>query len=158
VSLAIEAQGEHASSYEGLGYVTYGDKGKLTVIISKGLYSFGCLVAYIVIIKDNFACAISHLLYGSNDVNQSSGWLKSTLGNQNFLTIILCSTIMLPLCLLRDVNPLERLSALKIIAVMLIVVIVIYLFFFVLSNENEEESGFMEHWIVVRGGVFERYV
>jgi hypothetical protein len=41
---------------------------------------------------------------------------------------------------------------------MLIVMIVIYLFLLVRSNENEEESGFVEHWIVVRGGVFEGYV
>jgi sodium-coupled neutral amino acid transporter 11 len=157
VSLAIESEGEHASSYESLGYAAYGRVGKLTVIISKGLYSFGTLVAYIVIIKDNFSFAILHLLYGDEDMLPAAGWLQSTLGNQNLVTIILCSTIMLPLCLLRDLTPLERFSALKIIAVMLIVVIVVYLFF-TLSDENSDEAGFGEHWMVVRGGMFERYV
>jgi sodium-coupled neutral amino acid transporter 11 len=159
VGLAIESEGEHASSYESLGYAAYGRVGKLTVIISKGLYSFGTLVAYIVIIKDNFSFAIVHLLYGDGDEDMlpAAGWLQSTLGNQNIVTIILCSTIMLPLCLLRDLTPLERFSALKIIAVMLIVVIVVYLFF-AHSDENSDEAGFGEHWMVVRGGMFERYV
>ena len=157
MSLAIEVQGEQASSYEGLGQVTCGEIGKLSVIISKGIYSFGCLVAYIVIIKDNFSLAVYHLLFGYNDdVNESQAFIQSTLSNQNLVTIFLCSSIMLPLCLLRDLKPLERFSALKISAVLLILIIVIYLFLF-LSHQKEEESSFVDHWFVVRGGVFERY-
>jgi amino acid permease len=155
VSLAVETQGEHSSSYESLGYATYGSTGKLIVIVSKGLYSFGCLVAYIVIIKDNFSLAITHLMYGTTDGDQSSGWLQSVLGNQDLVTIIMCLTIMLPLSLLRDLAPLERFSAFKITVVLFIVVIVIYLFFN-LSGEIDNDTGFVEHWIVIRGGAFER--
>jgi amino acid permease len=156
VSLALDAQGEHGSSYERLGYATYGSAGKLTVIVSKGLYSFGCLVAYIVIVKDNCSLAITHLIYGTADGDQSSGWLQSVLGNQNLVTIILCTTIMLPLSLLRDLAPLERFSAFKITVVLFIVMIVIFLFLN-LAGEIDKDTGFVEHWIVIRGGAFERY-
>jgi hypothetical protein len=103
VILATKSLGEHASLHESLGYATCGGVGKLTVIISKGLYSFGTLVAYIIaIIKANFFFAIVHLLYGdrNKDMLPAAGWLQSTLSNQNRFTIILCSTIILPFCLL----------------------------------------------------------
>jgi hypothetical protein len=63
---------------------------------------------------------------------------------------------MLPLSLLRDLAPLERFSAFKITVVLFIVVIVIFLFLN-LSGEIDNDTGFVEHWIVIRGGAFERY-
>jgi amino acid permease len=152
-------QGGHPSSYENLGFVTYGSIGRLVVIISKGLYSFGCLVAYVVIVKDNFSSALVHLIYGddSNDDVKTS-LLKSALSNQNFVTIFLCSTVMLPLSLLREVNLLERFSALKITAVSMIAAIVIYLFAVLDNDQQAPEGRFVDHWLLVHDGVFERYV
>lgn len=166
VDLAIESQDARATNYESLGLVTYGHVGKMTVIISKGLYSFGCLVAYMVIVKENFALALSHLLFGCNtdDDDDSSaddhvvptGALENILTNQYFVTIFFCTAVMLPLSMLRDMTPLERFSALKITVVCFIVVIVIYLFFVV--SDRRQETDFVNHWLVIHGGVFERWV
>jgi amino acid permease len=159
ISLAVQVQGVHPSSYENLGFVTYGSIGRLVVIISKGLYSFGCLVAYVVIVKDNFSFALVHLIYGDNgDDDEKTSLLKSALSNQNFVTIFLCSTVMLPLSLLREVKPLERFSALKITVVLMIVAIVIYLFAVLENGQQAPEGRFVDHWIFVYDGVFERYV
>ena len=157
---------QQESSYENLGYVTYGRIGKFVVIISKGLYSFGCNVAYIKIIQDNFSIAASQLLYGDEDQQRSdgaTGFVRSMIQDSNISTIILCTTIMFPLCLLRDLTPLERVSMLKVIAVMSIVIIVMYLFF-VLDDESKggaassssPQSDFVDHWLRIQDGVWER--
>ena len=160
VDLAMETSHLDAktTTYESLGYATYGDAGRTTVIVSKGLYSFGCMVAYIVIVKDNFSFALAHLIYGSDAENQGGSNAASLLGraltNQYFVTIFFSTSVMLPLCMLRDLTPLERFSALKITVVMLIVAIVMYLF--VMSDKQEPDV--VKHWLVVYGGVFERSV
>lgn len=153
IDLAL-ASGQPQPSYESLGFATYGDVGKFVVALSKGLYSFGCLVAYIVIIKDNFASAIAHMLYAGDNVDNELGPWQTFLTNQYSVTVFICTTVMLPLCMMRDVSPLERFSALKISVVILIVVIVVYLFF---TTEKVQPTGsFADHWLVVHTGVFER--
>ena len=159
VSLAVQVQEGRPSSYENLGFEAYGPIGRLVVIISKGLYSFGCLVAYVVIVKDNFSFALVHLLYGDNNGDgMNTSLLKSALSNQNFVTIFLCSTVMLPLSLLREVKPLERFSALKITVVLMIAAIVIYLFAIPESGQQALEGRFVDHWLFVYDGFIERYV
>jgi amino acid permease len=152
ISLAIEAQG---SSYENLGFVTYGSTGQLVVILSKGFYSFGSLVAYMVIVKENFSSAVTHLVYGVIDDENDN--LQSWLSNQNFVTILLSTAVMLPLSLLRDLTPLERFSAIKIVAVLLIAVIVIYLFATSGADQMQSETNqFVERWLCIYNGIFER--
>lgn len=159
IILAVQVQGGHPSSYENLGFVAYGSIGRLVVIISKGLYSFGCLVAYIVIVKDNFSFALVHLIYGDNDGDDvKTSLLKSALSDRNFVTIFLCSTVMLPLSLLREVKALERFSALKITVVLMIAAIVIYLFAVLENGQQALEGQFVDRWLMVYDGVFERYV
>ena len=152
------------STYESLGFATYGNAGKMSVILCKGLYSFGCLVAYIVIVKDNFALALAHLLYGDHVDHREQGALTKTVGtleqiltNQYFVTILFCTSVMLPLSMLRDVAPLERFSALKIIVVVLIVFFVMYRCF-VSDDRQKSADDFANHWLVIHGGVFERSV
>jgi amino acid permease len=159
VRLAVHVQGDYPSSYESLGFATYGSIGRLVVIISKGLYSFGSLVAYMVIVKDNFSSALVHLLYGDDDGNDvRTSLLKSAVSDQNFVTIFLCTTVMLPLSLLRDVKPLERFSALKITVVLMISAIVIYLFAVLENDQQAPEGRFVHHWLFVYDGIFQRYV
>jgi amino acid permease len=159
ITLAVQVQGGLPSSYENLGFMTYGSNGRLVVIISKGLYSFGCLVAYVVIVKDNFSFALVHLLYGDdNGDDVKTSLLKSAVSNQNFVTIFVCSAVMLPLSLLREVQPLERFSALKITVVLMIAAIVIYLFAVLDNGQQALEGRFVEHWLFVYDGIFERYV
>ena len=61
IQLSLETPGAHGS-YEDLGHVAFGTLGRLVIAASKFLYSFGCLVAYVVVIKDNLAPATFNLL------------------------------------------------------------------------------------------------
>ncbi|KAL7520337.1 hypothetical protein ACHAWX_005061 [Stephanocyclus meneghinianus] len=52
-------------TYEELGRAAYGTSGRLAVIFSKCLYSFGCLVAYVVVVRDNFGPALRRMAWNS---------------------------------------------------------------------------------------------
>jgi len=52
-------------TYEELGRAAFGSVGRMSVLLSKALYSFGCLIAYVVVIRDNFGLAIRRLAGGS---------------------------------------------------------------------------------------------
>ncbi|KAL3779695.1 hypothetical protein HJC23_010563 [Cyclotella cryptica] len=52
-------------TYEELGRAAYGTSGRLAVLLSKCLYSFGCLVAYVVVVRDNFGPALRRMLWDS---------------------------------------------------------------------------------------------
>lgn len=146
VELAVDS-----ATYEGLGYLAYGNAGEMTVVVSKGLYSFGSSVAYMVIVKDNLSSALLHFIYGDSSSDESST-LRNILQDQLLVTVFFCTTVMLPLSMLRDLAPLEKFSALKITAVLLIVVIVIYLY----AVSEKSPPDFVNHWLVIHGGVFER--
>lgn len=138
------------ASYEELGYRGFGNTGRYAVLSSKLLYSFGCLVAYVIVIKDNFAPAWLHLLYGDQP---DTSFLPNFLRNSDAVTWVVSVTVILPLCLLRDMTPLAGVSLLSVVAMVLIVVIVIYLF---VVNPNDEirEKGttLYEDWIEIRWG------
>jgi sodium-coupled neutral amino acid transporter 11 len=161
VTLAVREAG---GSYEQLGKVTYGKAGLVVIVVSKFVYSFGCMVAYIVIVKDNFGSAVKHLLFGTLQAKRLlsesfgiDGALASFLDKQDLVTFLLSATVMLPLCLLRDMTPLEKFSAIKIVAVLFIVLIVAYLFF---ANPNGsvrlEGGSTFQNWFEIRKGFLER--
>ena len=56
-------------TYEELGHAAFGSIGRLSVLLSKALYSFGCLIAYIIVVRDNFGPAIRRLTSGSPSLN-----------------------------------------------------------------------------------------
>ena len=153
VDLALESPIGGVSTYEGLGYATYQNSGRLVVILSKGLYSFGCLVAYIVIVRDNAAEAISYFLYEVLNT-QGGGTMQRILENREVVATFFSMTVMLPLCMLRELTPLERFSAFKISVLMMIVGIVIYLYVTSQETNQKQDSDFMNHWITIHGGVF----
>lgn len=142
-------------SYEALGAAAYGTAGRRLVMSSKFAYAFGCLVAYTVVLHDNFGPAMRHLLhyysfFGSNDDDDESSdhphhfrwWWKVMVTVPDWLlchdvwcTWTISSLTILPLCLLRDMTPLAGLSALSIGAMVAIVTIIIYLWYIDIDNE-----------------------
>ncbi|CAB9518452.1 Transmembrane amino acid transporter protein [Seminavis robusta] len=98
--LIIELSIETGGSYEQLGSYTYGTGGRILVMISKFLFAYGCMVAYIKIVKDNFPSAMLDM----------TGWALWEPNHANWVTICLSAMVMLPLSLLRDMTPLERVS------------------------------------------------
>ncbi|KAL7432566.1 hypothetical protein ACHAXM_005960 [Skeletonema potamos] len=63
-------------TYEELGRAAYGSTGRLAVLISKSMYSFGCLIAYVVVVRDNFGPALRRIINSDN-----GNWLN----DDNFL-------------------------------------------------------------------------
>jgi hypothetical protein len=81
--MSIQSNG----SYETLGKVAFGQAGWIAVLMSKFLYPFGCLIAYIVIIKDNMNVAVLHLLYGNHPSDTS--WFVHLLKREDVVTLLL---------------------------------------------------------------------
>lgn len=136
--LLIDLSESSGSSYEQLASQTYGRAGLVTVSASRFLYAYGCLVAYIKIIDDNFASAIE-------------GMIGRTL-NEHVVTVLISSTIILPLSLMRDTTPLERVSFLKVAVVVCILATVISLY---PANHRVDGGSFQTHWFNVHPGVIQ---
>jgi len=156
IELGLKTTAGINSSYEQLGEEAYGRHGKLAVLMSKGVFCFGGLIAIIIIVKDNFAPSMLHLLrVRSNNVNvEGTNWLTSVLLDDKLSTFVLSAVVMLPLSLLRDLTPLERFSAVKICTFIIIIFIVMYLYFTLVGKDPDVPAGgdFYERWLQVRGG------
>jgi solute carrier family 38 (sodium-coupled neutral amino acid transporter), member 11 len=147
---------QRSASYEELGFLAFGRSGNMAVLMSKFLYSFGCLVAYIIVVKDNFTPALQHFLYGSG---HNDAWFNKFLlqeGAEDTVTWFLGLFVILPLCLMRDMTPLSSLGAVSVALMCFIVLIVTYIF--VAEPEVHHHGGSnYENWIQVRPGYVERY-
>jgi amino acid permease len=153
IRLSIETEGAHGS-YEDLVQVGIGRPARRLVMVCKLLYSFGCLVAYIIVIKDNSAPALRNLIYGASDHHNSEDWFHLVLTNNSWFTWLVSLVWILPLCLLRDMTPLASLSVVSVVAMISIVGIVIYMYFFC-PEIGLSGGSFFEKWIEVRPGVLE---
>jgi sodium-coupled neutral amino acid transporter 11 len=153
IDLALETN-ETTSSYEDLGRVAFGTSGYLAVAISKGLFAFGCLVAYVVICKLSFAPACRSLFLEDPSSPPGEG-ITSIFFDETWSTLFLSATVMLPLSLMRDMTLLEKFSAAKIVIFMLIVLILIYLAMTISGDEigsAENPHAFREHWLAINPG------
>jgi len=140
------------ASYEDLGLIAFGKAGKYLVLWSKFAYAFGCLVAYTIVVKDNFASAMQHIVYGGG--HDESGFFYHFLSDdsaQENTTWVLGLFVLLPLSLLRDITPLEKISIVSVLAFIGIVGIVISLYF---TNPEIRVPGgtFQDHWLEVKPG------
>jgi len=149
------------NSYEDLGRAAYGAAGRLAVLISKTLYSFGCLVAYVIVVKDNFGPGLRNFIY-RNDGGSSAGldvsasWFAVLLEREDLLTFILSTLVILPLCLNRDMTTLSNFSIVSVFAMAAIVFIVAMLYFIDPNDEVRHEGGTTyENWFEVRPGLLE---
>lgn len=152
-------------SYEALGLAAFGPWGKSSVLWSKTFYSFGCLVAYIVVVRDNFGTALLHLLYPHQHpqhqtIHHSESsffpWLLSILlHNQDLQTLLLSTFVILPLCLLRDMTALSRFSVVSVFAMVAIVLIVMALFILDPAVRLPVTTTFYQRWIQIRPGLIE---
>jgi len=147
VALSVETEGARGS-FENLGAAAYGNWGRRAVVTAKGLFIFGCLVIYNVIFKDNFAPAAYHLLYSARPPD---GILAAFLRSSSLTTAILSTSILLPLCLLRSVQPLARFSVLKLCIFLYLVglVICLYIKSFAGWNITLDAQSFKKNWLAV---------
>ena len=148
--------GSYSISYEDLGQVAFGTIGRWIIAASKFLYSFGCLVAYVVVVKDNLAAATLNLMQHTCHHNHESTagdnviWtatlrsmlssLCAILGNRIETTWLVCIAIIFPLCLWRDMRPLASLSALSVASIVSIMVIILYLYLVDPNHEIQQQN------------------
>jgi amino acid permease len=152
IRLSVETP-EANQSYEGLAAAGLGVTGRVTVLVCKQFYSFGCLVAYIIVIKDNFAQGLKHLIFGC-DSPLASGWLHQLLSQESLFTWIVSFSCILPLCLLRDMTPLASFSVISVISMVSIVGIVIYIYF-ACPDIARPGGSIYENWLQIRPGVLD---
>lgn len=147
-----------SASYEELGFLAYGQIGRMAVLLSKFLYSFGCMVAYIIVVKDNFTPALQHFIYADGH-HHDNAWFNQFLskdGAEDTITWLLGSFVILPLCLLRDMTPLSSLGAVSIASMCAIVFIVIHIYI-TEPNVRQEGGSVYENWFEIRPGYVESW-
>ena len=152
IRLSVETPGA-AGSYEGLAAVSLGKTGWRLVTFSKFLYSFGCLVAYLVVMKDKLGASLLSLGHRLFQVSETTGGWAHILTNPACTTWISSLLGLLPLCLLRDMTPLTAFSLVSIALMGSLTTIVVYLF---LANPHDQirqpSAGFYTDWLEVRPG------
>jgi amino acid permease len=160
VSTSFSSRNHEKLTYEDLAQLGIGWIGRMLVMLCKFSYSFGCLVAYVIVIKDNCGSALKSLLYGKHggdslgdDFSSHSQDFFYNLVSQNaWFTWIISITMILPLCMLRDMTPLAFTSLVSVACMIMIVAIVIYIY--VDCPEVRKDGGtFYENWIELRPGI-----
>ena len=152
LDVVIELSLAHGcSTFEQLGQTAFGMPGRFLVIAAKFAYSFGCLIAYTVVIQDNLGPALADAVH----------WAET---NPTLVTWIASATIVLPLCLLRDLAPLAGASLLSVLSMLSIVVIVMHLWWVgvpeppaaVVADEAEATTASLvyHHWFQIRWSGF----
>ncbi|KAG7346875.1 transmembrane amino acid transporter [Nitzschia inconspicua] len=151
-------------SYEDLAHLGMGWAGRVVVMLCKFSYSFGCLVAYEIVIKDNFGPALKSLIYGStsNDAHHHhqgddvssrlNDFFFDLLSENAWFTWIISAATILPLCMLRDMTPLAFTSLVSVACMIVIVAIVMHIYF---DCPEVRQSGgtFYENWLEIRPGL-----
>lgn len=161
IELTVKTDGAN-NSYEDLGRVAYGAAGRLAVLISKTLYSFGCLVAYVIVVKDNFGPGLRNLIYRDDGDNgrgrdtTNTSWFAMLLEREDLLTFLLSTLVILPLCLNRDMTTLSNFSIVSVFAMVAICFIVILLWAINPNDEVRHQGGTTyENWFEIRPGLLE---
>jgi len=156
VQLSVETPGAEGS-YEGLARVSLGWRGWVIVTVSKFLYSFGCLVAYLVVMKDNLGPSLISLGRRLDPTwDDTAWWVREILASPEHSTWLCSLIFLLPLCLMRDMTPLANFSLLSIALMAILTSIVVYLF---VANPNDEirqaSDGIYVDWLQIRPGFLE---
>ena len=156
VQLSVETPGADGS-YEGLARASLGWRGWLIVSVSKFLYSFGCLVAYLVVMKDNLGPSLISLGRRLDPTwDDTAWWVREILASEERFTWLCSFVFVLPLCLMRDMTPLANFSLLSIALMATLTSIVLYLFVADPHDQIRQPSeGFYVNWLQIRPGFLE---
>jgi len=140
-------------TYEELGYAAFGTAGRLAVLMSKSLYSFGCLIAYVVVVRDNFGLALRQMMTGPSSPNSLQGDdSQGILYDDDLLAFWVSAIVMLPLSCPRTMKPLAKFSFVSVLSIGFLVLVVVYLYFTCTNPEGGTtgKSSFYENWIEIR--------
>lgn len=135
--------------YEDVGFAAFGSVGRFSVLISKLLYAFGCLVAYVVVVRDNFGLALRGILGGpslTSSNNDGRGWLY----DDNYIAFWVSAIIMLPISCPRTMKNLAGVSFASILSISFLMMTIAYMFFTCTNPAGRQDRSFHENWIEVR--------
>lgn len=135
--------------YEDVGYAAFGNTGRSAVQGSKFLYAFGCLVAFVVVVRDNFGVGLRGILVGPtphSSRNDEHGWLY----DDSYLAFWVCAISMLPLSCSRTMNSLSVVSFVSILSTLCLLMTVAYMFFTCTNAAGRRDNSFYDNWIDVR--------
>ena len=135
--------------YEDVGYAAFGNSGRAAVLVSKFLYAFGCLVAFVVVVRDNFGVSVRGITFGpssSNDHILDRDWLY----DDNYLALLVSAIIMLPLSCSRTMTSLFIFSFASILSILCLMVTVAYMYFTCTNPVGRQDKSFYKNWIEVR--------
>lgn len=158
IGLSRDAAGANAGkqnsttpSYESLGHHAFGPRGRIVVHASKLVYSYGSLVVYIKIVKDNFASAVVQLYSMSMARFPSSSLFVWDDRREDMVTILVGFLVIFPICLLRNMSSLEKWSMLKVAIIFSMLFTMIYL---LIKSDYAEVMTITtyEKWFEVRPG------
>jgi amino acid permease len=137
-------------TYEELGLEAFGNAGRLAVLISKALYAGGCLVAYVVVVRDNFGLALRRMAIGPTASDSTSEY--GGLYDDDLLAFGVSAIFMLPLSCPRLMKPMAKFSFVSILSIVFLMMAVVYLYFSCANPEGGggDETSFYENWIEVR--------
>jgi len=138
-------------TYEELGRAAFGTMGRFSVLVSKALYSFGCLIAYVVVVRDNFGLSLRRMINGPASPNSIDGDDGGWLYNDDILAFWVSAIFMLPLSCPRTMKPLAKFSFISILSIIFLIIAVVYLFFTCSNPEGGvTKASFYENWIEIR--------
>lgn len=134
--------------YEDMGYAAFGSVGRISVMTSKFLYAFGCLVACVGVVRGNFGLALRGILVGPSSTssnNDGRGWLY----DDNYLAFLVSAIIMLPISCPRTMKRLAIVSFASILSISFLMMTVAYMFFTCTNPAGRQDGSLHENWIEV---------
>ncbi|KAL7541036.1 hypothetical protein ACHAWF_006839 [Thalassiosira exigua] len=140
-------------TYEELGRAAYGASGRMAVLLSKAFYSFGCLVAYVVVVRDNFGPALRRMTIGpaaSDDGAAASDGGGGWTYDDDFLAFWVSALFVLPMSCPREMKSLAKFSFVSVLSIAFLALAVIYLSFSCANPDGLGEGSFYENWIEIR--------
>mmetsp|Transcript_19877 Transcript_19877/g.39789 ORF Transcript_19877/g.39789 Transcript_19877/m.39789 type:complete len:443 (+) Transcript_19877:170-1498(+) len=137
LDMVIEMGDSRNATFEELGELAFGSRGKAAVGGAKFLYSFGCCVAYIVVIRKNFGNGLSDAFSTPSPLFQ----------DEVFATLV-CLLVVLPLSLQRNLDSLSKASGCSVLCVLAISGIVFSEFL----KTDPPNATFDEMYLEVRVG------
>eukprot|EP00938_MAST-03A_sp_MAST-3A-sp1_P004795 g4795.t1 len=108
-------------NYEDLCQYALGNLGQFLVTASMFVFDFGAILSYLIIMGDAGTLVVQHIFSQFKPVD---GGENDTV--RRITIVVLAMTLILPLCLFRDVSKLEKAATFSVITVIFVIGVVLY--------------------------------
>jgi len=126
-------------NYEDLCRYALGNFGQVLVTASMFVFDFGAILSYLIIMGDAGTLVVQHIF---SDLKPDDGGENDTV--RRITIVVLSMTLVLPLCLFRDVSRLEKAATFSVITVVFVIGVVLYELFTLGLPSNMGNLSFVE--------------